>query len=96
MPSPSTFQQFQAQSLADGYDVAVERVWAPDTVVDEHTHPFDTRATVMAGELWLTVAGQTRHIGVGEGFDLAAHVPHSERYGPQGATYWVARRNVPA
>jgi hypothetical protein len=38
----------------------------------------------------------TRHIGVGEGFELAPLVPHSERYGPQGATYWVARQAMPA
>ncbi|CAN5307794.1 hypothetical protein BH11PSE9_BH11PSE9_33170 [soil metagenome] len=29
------------------------------------------------------------------GFDEAVvrGTPHDERYGPQGATYWVARRN---
>ena len=46
--------------------------------------------------MWLTVAGQTRHLHPGDRFELDAHVPHDERYGPEGATYWVARRNAPA
>ena len=31
----------------------------------------------------------------GDTFELEAEVPHAERYGPEGATYWVARRNRP-
>ena len=27
-----------------------------------------------------------------QGFQLAAEEPHSERYGTEGATYWVGRR----
>lgn len=46
----------------------------------------------MAGEMWLTVEGSTRHLLPGDRFELAAGVLHAERYGPQGATYWVARR----
>jgi hypothetical protein len=42
--------------------------------------------------MWLTVAGGTQHLKPGDRFALAAGVPHEERYGPQGATYWVARR----
>lgn len=26
-------------------------------------------------------------------FTLDYEVPHAERYGPEGATYWAARRN---
>ena len=33
-----------------------------------------------------------RHLQPGDRFELAAEVPHTERYGPAGATYWVARR----
>ncbi|WP_269631053.1 hypothetical protein [Pelomonas sp. BJYL3] len=42
--------------------------------------------------MWLTVEGSTRHLLPGDLFELAAGVLHAERYGPQGATYWVARR----
>ena len=41
--------------------------------------------------MWLTVDGVTQHLQPGDRFDLPAGQPHAERYGPQGATYWVAR-----
>jgi len=41
--------------------------------------------------MWLTVDGVTQHLQPGDRFDLPAGRPHAERYGPQGATYWVAR-----
>ena len=46
--------------------------------------------------MWLTVDTQTRHLRPGDRFDLAHDVPHAERYGSEGATYWVARRNAAA
>ncbi|MFM2068453.1 MAG: hypothetical protein RLZZ584_3362 [Pseudomonadota bacterium] len=92
----TSFEAFQARALAEGYDEALERVWAPDTIVAQHTHPFRAKATLVAGEMWLTVGDATRHLGVGEGFELDALVPHAERYGAQGATYWVARKALPA
>jgi hypothetical protein len=92
MMQTSTFQAFEDQSLALGYDAVIDRVWAPDTVVDEHTHAFAAKAILVEGEMWLSVAGNTRHLLAGDGFELDALVPHSERYGPQGARYWVARK----
>ena len=83
---------FRAEALALGYTEVLLREWAPGTVVDEHTHHFAAKAVVVGGELWLTVGEQTRHLGVGDGFELAAGVPHAERYGEQGARFWVARR----
>ena len=90
-PDPH-FEAFKTQALAAGFAEVLERVWAPDTVVGPHTHPFQAQALVVAGELWLTVEGKTRHLQAGDRFDLAAGTLHEERYGPQGATYWVARR----
>ena len=92
MNTPS-FSDFQAQALADGFDEALERVWAPDTVLDTHTHPFDASALVVQGEMWLTAQGNTRHLLPGDRFALDRNEPHAERYGTEGATYWVARRN---
>ena len=71
-------------------------MWVPNATVDEHTHPFDAKALVVQGEMWLTVSGRTEHLLPGGTFELPANLPHSERYGPEGATYWVARRNVTA
>lgn len=88
-----SFSEFEARSLAAGFDAAVERRWSPGQVVEQHSHPFAASARVMEGEMWLTVDGQTRHLRTGDRFELDADVPHSERYGPEGAVYWVARRN---
>jgi len=91
--TPKTFEIFKAESLADGFDEVLSRDWPPDSVADTHTHPFDVRAMVVRGEMWLTVDGQTRHLQSGDTFSLEHDVPHAERYGKDGATYWVARKN---
>jgi hypothetical protein len=96
MVQNQSYQAFEGQALALGYDEVVDRVWAPHTVVEEHTHPFAAKAVIVEGEMWLMVNGQTQHLQVGDGFELEALVPHSERYGPQGARYWVARKALPA
>ena len=87
------FETFSQDARARGFDEVLERTWAPDTVLDEHTHPFAVEALVVQGQMGLTVAGQTRQLRAGDAFTLERDVPHSERYGPEGATYWVARRN---
>jgi mannose-6-phosphate isomerase-like protein (cupin superfamily) len=46
-----------------------------------------TRHVVAEDEMWLTCGGQTRHLRPGDTFHIACGTPHSERYGPQGATY---------
>ena len=88
-----TFQQFEAEALARGFDEVLERKWNPNQVVDEHRHPFAADALVVQGEMWLIAANGTRHLQPGDTFQLDPDVPHSERYGPDGATYWVARRD---
>jgi mannose-6-phosphate isomerase-like protein (cupin superfamily) len=92
--TPDRFSEFAAAERARGCDEVMARSWEPDTVQDTHTHPFTARAVVVQGEMWLTVDGQTRHLAPGDRFELAAGKPHAERYGPQGATYWVARSNA--
>ena len=92
MPS-STFSEFKAQALAEGFDEALERNWPADAVLDTHTHPFALKARVVQGETWLTVGDQTQHLRSGDNFALDRDVPHAERYGSEGATYWLARHN---
>ena len=86
------FDTFRSMALADGFREVVERRWDPGTIVETHSHPFEANALVVQGEMWLTVGGATQHLLPGGRFALTAGVPHDERYGPQGATYWVARR----
>ncbi len=88
-----SLESFTAQAMDEGFDEILVREWAPDLELASHTHAFAVSAQVVRGEFWLTVDGSTRHIAAGEGFRLARDVPHAERYGPQGATVWVARAN---
>jgi mannose-6-phosphate isomerase-like protein (cupin superfamily) len=91
-----SFQAFEADLRAQGFDEVLTREWAPLAVADTHVHPFTAKALVVRGEMWLTVGDSTQHLLPGGTFALDAGVPHSERYGSEGATYWVGRRSGPA
>lgn len=95
MPA-STFEAFEAAARAGGFDEVLQREWQPGQQTGVHRHDFAVKAQVVRGEMWLTVGEHTRHIPAGEGFELDAGVPHAERYGDAGATFWVARRHVRA
>jgi quercetin dioxygenase-like cupin family protein len=90
---PASFEQFTTAARAQGFDETLVREWGPDQALAEHVHPFDTDAVVVRGEFWLTIGGQTRHLKAGDSFQVARDTPHSEKYGPQGATFWAARAN---
>lgn len=100
--TPEQIAAFDAESLALGYTELLDRVWPPGTVLDTHSHPFDARAVVTQGEMWLSVEDATpatqatqatQHLGPGDRFELQRDTPHAERYGAAGATYRVARRS---
>lgn len=88
-----TFADFAARARVAGFDEVIERRWAPHTVPATHPHDADVDALVPQGELWLNRAAGTRHLLPGDRFTLQRLVPHDERYGPEGATCRVARRN---
>jgi quercetin dioxygenase-like cupin family protein len=94
MNTPITWNAFEAQSHAAGYPEVVAKQWAADLTLDEHSHPFDVQARVVEGELWLGCGEHSQHLSAGDVFNLAAHTPHTERYGAQGALVWIARRPV--
>lgn len=89
----TSFEVFEREARTDGFDEVTQRDWRPDTVLPEHTHPFDAYAMVVQGEMWLSCGGNTRHITPGGTFNLPKGTPHAERYGSEGARYWVARRH---
>jgi quercetin dioxygenase-like cupin family protein len=93
MKTQPAFDEFATAARARGFDEVVERKWAPSLVLDTHTHAFAVEALVVQGEMWLTVGDQVRHLKPGDEFALEREAPHAERYGPEGATYWAARRN---
>ena len=93
---PMVFAEFEAQARALGFGEVLERQWAPGTVLEWHAHSFDASALVVQGEMWLTVGEQTRHLHPGDTFEVPRNTQHAERYGAQGATYWVGRRGPSA
>lgn len=90
-----TYEAFEREHRARGFDEVLERVWQPHQVLDTHTHPFAVEAVVVAGDLHLTCGGQTRHLQAGDRFAIGIEEPHSERYGAEGAVFWAARRHPP-
>ena len=88
-----TFADFETHALARGFDEVLVREWAPGQVAGTHSHPFDVSALVVRGELVLTCNGQEKTVSAGQPFELARGTPHSVHYGPEGATFWVARKN---
>lgn len=83
------FRQLLAEQ-GFGTVVTVER--EPNGSLDTHTHPFEARAMILAGEITVVANGQTWHCGPGDTFHLDADVPHTEHYGPQGVTYLAGRK----
>lgn len=88
-----SFSEFQREALTKGFDEVIERVWPANADLATHTHPFAVKALVVQGEMWLTIGGETQRLAPGSEFALERDVPHAERYGRDGAPYWVARRN---
>ncbi len=92
----TSFEDFKTAALAQGFVDVLVREWLPSQVVGSHSHPFAVQARVVRGAVWLRCGALTSHIPAGGGFELACDAPHDERYGPEGATFWVARRHAPA
>ncbi|MEI7530385.1 MAG: cupin domain-containing protein [Betaproteobacteria bacterium] len=89
----NNLEEFKSQALSTGFDEVIERVWSANVVVPEHTHPFTAYALVTEGEMWMTRGQDIAHLKVGDTFLMDPGTPHSEKYGPNGAIYWVARKN---
>jgi quercetin dioxygenase-like cupin family protein len=91
-----SFEDFERDMRLQGFETVIEKQWPPHAVVDTHVHPFAAKALVVQGEMWLTVGDVTQHLRPGSTFELEHEQPHAERYGHEGATYWVARRGADA
>ncbi len=87
-----TPEEFEQQMRQQGYEIA--RVERAAGSMDLHTHPFEARALILTGEITIVAEGKTQHRRAGELFQLDAHVPHTETYGPAGVSYIAARKNA--
>lgn len=88
--------EFRAALLKEGFDDIDVRTIAANVHNTGHSHAFDVRALMIAGELTLSAQGKQTTYRAGEIFTLAANCEHVEQFGPQGATYLVGRRHARA
>lgn len=82
---------FRAKAARRGMGPVAETAWAPETVNPPHAHDFAAMLLMLDGEIEVTVGGRTHRCAAGDTFSLAAGVTHSERAGPRGARFLVAR-----
>ena len=87
-----TPEQFTAELRRAGFEQFVEVEWPANGSLDEHSHPFESRALILSGEITLSVAGRETRYGSGEIFHLPHGTMHKERYGPSGVRYLVGRK----
>ncbi|WP_414447355.1 cupin domain-containing protein [Burkholderia sp. 22PA0099] len=82
---------FLAQLARDGFPAPVPVKRGAGTL-DEHSHPFEARALIVAGEITLHVAGVDTCYRPGDVFHLLPNIPHLETCGPDGVEYLVGRK----
>ncbi|MCZ8252257.1 MAG: cupin [Hylemonella sp.] len=84
--------RFEQELQSQGYEMSTVTRTA-DGRLDVHTHPFEARALILAGEIRIRCEGEEEKLyRPGEVFHLAHGQPHSESYGPEGVSYLVGRR----
>jgi len=84
--------QFTAELRRAGFAQSVEVEWPANGSLEEHSHPFESRALILSGEITLCVDGRETRYGSGETFHLPHGTMHRERYGPAGVRYLVGRK----
>ena len=85
-------EEFTQQLHNEGFGTVVKVEREPNGSMDLHSHPFEAKALILEGEITISAEGKTRHCLPGDVFQLAAYVPHTESYGPQGVSYLAGRK----
>ena len=83
---------FEAALVEEGYRDVETKALAGSYRAGDHSHPYDVRALVLAGEITLTVNGAARSFTAGEVFTMEAGCSHAEVAGPDGVRYLIGRR----
>jgi quercetin dioxygenase-like cupin family protein len=86
-------QTFEDELKRDGFTDIETKSVESNKRVGQHSHPFDVRAKVLAGEITLTCAGVSRTYRTGDVFSMEAGCEHAEQCGPNGVTYTVGRKH---
>ena len=82
--------EFDADSRREGYEV-MNTSLAPNQLNPAHTHDFDARIMVLAGE---TRDGQARTYHAGDYWLTPASAVHAELAGPEGVAIIIGRRAI--
>lgn len=85
-------QAFEETLTREGYEEIATRTTPGGKHNPEHSHPYDVHAMVVDGALTLDWDGRTRTYVAGEVFTMARGCPHTETYGPLGATTLSGRK----
>ena len=85
-------QQLTKQLQDEGFDDVY--VWedAPGMNYPPHQHPDVSAHIILAGEMTVTLDGQTRTYKPGERFDIPGKTLHSALMGPEGCRYLVGEK----
>jgi len=68
-----------------GDQMLVSRVeLEPNAEVPMHSHPHEQFGVVLEGELTLSMAGETRELGVGDMYIALGNIEHGGHAGPDG------------
>jgi quercetin dioxygenase-like cupin family protein len=89
--APMTPIEFDADLRREGYQV-MNASLAPNQLNPDHTHEFDARVMVLAGEITITRDGQARKYRAGDYWLTPAHAVHAELAGPEGVAIIIGRR----
>jgi quercetin dioxygenase-like cupin family protein len=82
---------FESSLKTDGYE-PVERRMEANQFNPEHAHEFDARVMVLDGEMTISRGGKPQVFRAGDVCEIAAGTPHTEKSGPNGASYLAGRR----
>lgn len=85
-------EAFKESLVKDGFAAAVSVTRDANGEAALHEHEFEAKALIVQGWLDIRVGNSERRYEVGDIFHLRAGEPHSERYGPDGVTYLVGRK----
>jgi quercetin dioxygenase-like cupin family protein len=85
-------EAFTESLTKEGFPEAIIVKRDANTAMDIHTHSFEAKALIIEGDMHIRVGDEERTYRVGDVFHLAANESHSERYGPNGVTYLVGRK----
>jgi quercetin dioxygenase-like cupin family protein len=76
----------------EGFPDAVVVTREANVEMEMHEHPFEAKALILEGEMSIRMDDEVRAYRVGDVFHLPANKPHAERFGPNGVTYLVGRK----